>query len=65
MARMISRWEQVGIPNPGSSAAQAHGCRCPFYDNHRGRGFAVKGELVFWVTAGCPVHAPMEDTAPL
>jgi hypothetical protein len=63
--RMRSRWEQQGVPNPGSVAAQAQGCRCPFYDNYRGRGFVVDHELQFWVVVGCPVHAVVEDTVPL
>ena len=62
---MRSRWEQRGIPNPGSKAAQHRGCECPFYDNYKGKGFVKDGELVFWVLVGCPLHAPVEDTAPL
>jgi hypothetical protein len=62
---MRSRWEQQGIPNPGSQAAQDRGCECPHYDNHKGQGFIMEGELVFWIAVGCPMHAPMEDTAPL
>jgi hypothetical protein len=65
MTKMRSRWEQQGIPNPGSQAAQDRGCECPHYDNHKGQGFIMEGELVFWIAVGCPMHAPMEDTAPL
>jgi len=63
--KMRSRWDQKGIPNPGSQAAQDRGCECPVYDNHSGRGFVMHGELEFWITMGCPLHAPMQDTAPL
>lgn len=52
-------------PNPGSDAARAAGCRCAVMDNNRGRfppfppgspqGGATGG---WWVTMGCPVHAP-------
>ena len=62
---MRSSWEQKGIANPGSEQAQARGCRCPYYDNHSGKGFVMDGELQFWITVGCPLHAPVEDTAPL
>lgn len=63
--RMRSRWDQQGIPNPGSPAAQDHGCQCPYYDNRKGKGIPMDGELVFWIVVGCPLHAPTEDTAPL
>jgi len=62
---MTSRWEQQGIPNPGSDEAYAQGCECARMDNSRGRGFPMNGELCFWITEGCPVHWHVEDTAPL
>lgn len=62
---MRSSWEQKGVPNPGSNEAHDRGCLCPYYDNHHGRGIPMDGELCFWITLGCPLHAPMEDTAPL
>lgn len=65
MTKMRSSWDQRGIPNPGSQKAQDRGCICPFYDNHRGKGFVMKGELVFWIMVGCPLHSPVVDTAPL
>lgn len=65
MPRMRSAWDQRGIPNPGSQVAQDRGCVCPTHDNYRGKGFVMKGELVFWIVVGCPMHQPMEDTAPL
>lgn len=50
-------------PNPGSDEAGLLGCTCPVIDNARGRGCMGSGE--FWVTDGCPVHAPKETkTAP-
>jgi len=62
---MISRFEQQGIPNPGSAAALDRGCECAVLDNHHGRGFPYGKELCFYVTVGCPLHSPVEDTAPL
>lgn len=62
---MRSSWSQQGIPNPGSEQARTRGCECPYYDNHHGYGIVMDGELVFWITMGCPMHAPVEDTAPL
>jgi len=63
--KMRSSWEQRGIPNPGSPKAQDLGCECPYYDNHKGKGFVMDKEVVFLIVVGCPLHAPMEDTAPL
>lgn len=62
---MMSRWEQRGIPNPGSTEADAAGCLCPRMDNRNGRGIHIHRDLCFYVTAGCPLHAPVRDTAPL
>lgn len=62
---MISAFEQRGIPNPGSRAALAHGCWCAAIDNYHGAGIVMEGELVFWITMGCPLHAPVVDTEPL
>lgn len=44
-------------PNPGSDAALALGYTCPVLDNGHGRGANHRGE--FWITEGCPVHAPL------
>lgn len=55
---MKSRWEQQGIPNPGSTEAADLGCLCARMDNHHGRGFEMDGELCFYITMGCPLHAP-------
>ena len=48
--------------NPGSDEAIAQGCTCSVLDNGRGRGawggIKTNGELVFWITEGCPVHMP-------
>ena len=63
--KMRSSWEQRGIPNPGSPKAQDLGCECPYYDNHKGKGFVMNKEVVFWIVVGCPLHAPVEDVAPL
>lgn len=45
-------------PNPGSAEAVAAGCTCAVIDNHRGRGIPTKDGPTFWITEGCPVHAP-------
>lgn len=52
-----------GIPNPGSDAAIKKGCICAVFDNCHGQGAFdfppnEKGEPVFWITGGCPLHAP-------
>lgn len=44
------------IPNPGSKEAIEQRCICPVIDNHYGAGFG--DPLKFWITGGCPVHAP-------
>lgn len=43
------------IPNPGSDAALAIGCRCPVMDNSHGQGIYCLGED-WWISADCPVH---------
>jgi hypothetical protein len=53
------------VPNPGSDKAMEKGCECPTMDNHRGKGIIYKGEVAFWITTGCPMHAPVKDTSPL
>jgi hypothetical protein len=59
---MKSRFEQRGIPNPGSEEARKRGCICAVIDNHYGAGIVVDKDPVFWITAGCPVHAPRTVT---
>jgi hypothetical protein len=48
----------VDVPNPGSAAAIAHGCRCAVMDNAYGRGYmGGPGSVYGWVvTADCPLH---------
>lgn len=46
-------------PNPGSTAALDAGCTCPVIDNHHGKGFPWGGGQKFWISGGCPVHAPV------
>ena len=59
---MRSRWDQLGIPNPGSREAQDQGCMCPVLDNHRGLGVPMTGgELSFWVDERCPMHVMISD----
>lgn len=41
------------------------GCRCPYWENRDGRGVVIDKELVFFLAVGCPLHLPVEDTAPL
>ena len=48
------------IPKPGSDEAVEQGCICAILDNHHGEGFPYgdnKGPC-FWITDGCPLHAP-------
>ena len=44
-------------PNPGSDEALAQGCLCPVLDNGHGKcpPYPPDG---WWMTMGCPVHAP-------
>jgi len=51
------------VPNPGSDEALMRGCTCPVIDNGHGRGYMggvkdERGQTMFVVTCGCPVHAP-------
>lgn len=46
-------------PNPGSSEATELGCTCAVLDNNRGKHKPWPGD--WWITAGCPVHDPVED----
>ena len=49
------------IPNPGSIKALQLGCTCAIIDNNFGGGASgsLDGKPLFWITTGCPVHAPM------
>lgn len=48
-------------PNPGSDEAAAQGCICAVMDNHHGAGFGSDPDKPqFWITGGCPIHAPLE-----
>ena len=49
----------LDTPNPGSDAALARGCLCAVLDNNHGR-YAPYGMNGWWITEGCPVHAPGE-----
>ena len=51
------------VPDPGTDAALALGCRCPVMDNGRGRGWMGQAGL-FVYTAGCPVHCPDDASLP-
>ena len=44
-------------PNPGSKDAINAGCQCAVMDNNHGR-FAPFPPDGWWVTEGCPIHAP-------
>lgn len=46
----------VQVPNPGSADAIALSCECPVLDNRHGIG-----DGPWWITEGCPVHAPRAD----
>ena len=43
-------------PNPGSPEAVERGCTCPVIDNRHGKGFEMRGEIVFWHNGDCPLH---------
>jgi uncharacterized protein YbdZ (MbtH family) len=49
-------------PNPGSDEAVKAGCICAVMDNNHGRFAPWPGKRGgpdgWWITAGCPVHAP-------
>lgn len=51
---------QDGRPNPGSDAAIDAGCICAVLDNHHGRSSPFPDDG-WWITAGCPLHAPIGD----
>lgn len=44
-------------PNPGSDEARTAGCICAVLDNNHGR-WAPWPDNGWWITHGCPVHAP-------
>ena len=44
--------------NPGSTEAVAEGCTCAVLDNHHGRRAPCPPDD-WWVTVGCPLHAPV------
>jgi hypothetical protein len=53
-------------PNPGSDEALDAGCICAVLDNAHGRGAFdfppdEDGNPMFWITGGCPLHAPQEE----
>lgn len=50
------------VPNPGSQAALDLGCTCAVLDN---RERPQDGSAGFWITQGCPVHAPSAALAAL
>lgn len=72
MNRSILERNNVKPPNPGSDEALALGCTCAVLDNHHGKGFPwpsvddpSASSVSFWITDGCPLHAPrgiMEPT---
>lgn len=45
-------------PNPGSPEAVSRGCTCPIMDNGHGQGYPSAGGTAFYITGGCPLHAP-------
>lgn len=46
-----------GTPNPGSDEAREAGCICAILDNNHGTRPPYPPDG-WWITAGCPVHAP-------
>lgn len=51
-------------PAPGSPEAMKAGCTCPVLDNAHGQGFQLdpKGGRCYWITDGCVLHAPVEES---
>lgn len=47
----------MSIPNPGSKEALDAGCTCAVLDNCHGKQAPVPPDC-WYITAGCPVHAP-------
>ncbi len=47
----------MSTPNPGSDEAIAQGCICARMDNNRGK-YPPYPPSGWWITGGCPVHAP-------
>ncbi len=54
--------EDKSTLSPGSEEALDLGCTCPEMDNHHGEGMPYPDGRRFWVTQGCPLHAPTEAT---
>lgn len=48
------------MARPGSYVALVNGCTCPTVDNAHGNGAWGKPDQ-FWITEGCPLHAPRLD----
>ena len=46
-------------PNPGTDEALLMGCLCPVINNNRGRIPPFPPDS-WWLTPGCPLHAPTE-----
>lgn len=53
---MTPELERAARAKPGSDEAIDAGCTCPILDNAHGKGWLCSGE--FWITEGCPLHAP-------
>lgn len=53
--------EPMEKPNPGSEKARLMGCICAVLDNNHGR-VAPDPPDGWWITAGCPLHAPRMTT---
>ena len=63
MSAATARWD--GASSPGSKGATDMGCICAVMDNHYGRGltagYGTPEEPAFWITEGCPLHAPVVE----
>jgi hypothetical protein len=54
-----ARTREGGVmDNPGSNEAIAQGCTCPRIDNHYGAGFPYGDQTCWYISEGCPLHAP-------
>ena len=59
---MADARNETGKPNPGSRDALKQGCTCAVIDNNHGKFSPfLNGE--WWITEGCPVHAPKVTNA--
>lgn len=53
------------VPAPGSLEAYSRGCRCPMFDNARGKGRVDhEGKRHYVVASHCPIHGWPDENLP-